>query len=367
MTVYYCKACNKYWSYPVKKCIFCDGELQEINESKYKVIGFTQVAIPSVGNEKVPYFDYLLEDKNGNKIINKSFNNHKIGDTIDLAIADKNDLLIGVVGTGQLGSGIAEYLLRIGYSVILKSRSDVNSKKTIQRISKKLSKDNTNDQVENYLSDLKLTLEYGDMKECDIIIEAVIEDINAKKDVFKTLSTICNKKTIFASNTSSLSIDEISSVTDRPDKCIGMHFFNPVTKMDLIEVIIGKNTSDATKDTIVGFSKDLHKKPIIINNSPGFIVNRLLLPQINEAVKLYENGIATTEDIDAAMKLGLNHPMGPFALADLIGIDVCVLILNTLYQSFKEDRYKPANTLIKLLNEGKVGFKSGEGFYKYNK
>lgn len=365
MSMYQCKECKKSWNYPVKKCIFCDGDIEEVSETQYHVIGSTQVNIPSSGNEKVPYMEYLLEDRNGNKIIKKSFDQHEIGDAIDLGEAKKSGLVVGVVGTGTLGSGIAEYLLRNGCTTIIKSRSDSHCKDVISKISKKLSKDNTAGQVDQLLSSLKAVTNFSDMAHCDLIIEAAVEDIDAKKEVFASLSKVCDAKTIFATNTSSLSIDEIAAVTGRPDKCIGMHFFNPVSKMDLIEVVIGRDTSADTLDRIISFSKDLHKKPISVHNYPGFIVNRLLLPQINEAVKLYETGVAAKEDIDAAMKLGLNHPMGPFALADLIGIDVCVLILNTLYNSLGEERYRPAATMAGLLKDGKLGFKTGEGFYKY--
>lgn len=365
MAVYQCKNCGKRWSYPIKKCIFCQGDVNEELEQKYSVIGYTQVNVPSTGNEKTPYYNYLLEDKNGNKRINKSFDQLNLGDSVDLNENKSKALVVGIVGTGQLGSGIAEYILRNGYPTIIKSRSVDGSKKILAKITKKISKDNTADQVENYLKGLKITTDETDLKNCDIVIEAVIEDIGAKKEAFKALSAVCDKKTIFASNTSSLSIDDIAMVTDRPGKVIGMHFFNPVSKMDLIEVVIGSHTSDTTKEFVINFSRELNKKPILVNNSPGFVVNRLLLPQINEAVKLYEAGIASKEDIDSAMKMGLNHPMGPFALADLIGVDVCVLILNTLYASSKEERYKPADTLNDLLINGKLGYKTGEGFFKY--
>lgn len=365
MTTYYCKACNKYWSYPVKKCIFCKGDIQQIDGVNHTVIGSTQVNVPSKGNEKIPYFEYLLQDSIGNKSIFKSYENLKIGDNIDLSSNKNNDILVGVIGTGTLGSGIAEYLIRKRYPVIFKTRSKDSFGPITARLNKKLSKDNTKDQIDELFKNLTIVIDYRDLANCDIIIEAVTEDIGIKKDIFAELSRICVKKTIFASNTSSLSIDEIAMATDRPDRCIGMHFFNPVSKMDLIEVIIGNKTSEQTNDAIVQFSKNINKKPIVVKNSPGFIVNRLLLPQVNDAIKLYENCIASKEDIDAAMKMGLNHPMGPFALADLIGLDICLLILETLYNNLGEDRYKPAKTLVELVKDNKLGVKSGEGFYNY--
>jgi 3-hydroxybutyryl-CoA dehydrogenase len=365
MTTYYCKACNKHWSYPVKKCIFCKGDIQQIDGVNHAVIGSTQVNVPSKGNEKVPYFEYLMQDSLGNKSIFKSYENLNIGDKSDLNNIKTKDTIVGVIGTGTLGFGIAEYLIRKRYPVIIKTRSKDNFGPITAKMNKKLSKDYTKEQIDSLLKNLTIVTENGDLSSCDIIIEAATEDIGIKKDIFAELSKVCDKKAIFASNTSSLSIDEIAAATDRSDKCIGMHFFNPVSKMDLIEVIIGNKTSEHTKEVIAQFSKNINKKPIVVKNSPGFIVNRLLLPQVNDAIRLYENGIASKEDIDAAMKMGLNHPMGPFALADLIGLDICMLILNTLYESLKEERFKPANTLVDLVNSNKLGIKSGEGFYKY--
>lgn len=362
---YYCENCDKWWSYPVKKCIFCGNDLQEVVETQYEVIGSTQVNVPSADNKKVPYFNYLLEDKNGNKILIKSFENHQIGNIIDLKEESMNKSIytIGIIGTGQMGLGIAEYILRQGHKTIIKTRND--AEKVVSRIEQKLLKDNTEDEVAKYISNLDVILDISKFKGCDLVIEAIPEDINLKKAFFSELSKICDLKTIFATNTSSISIDEIAKSTDRPDKLIGMHFFNPVSRMDLIEVVIGEKTSKDTEEWIINLSKELNKMPVLVENSPGFIVNRLLLPQINEAVYLFEKNIAKKEDIDKAMKLGLNHPMGPFQLADFIGIDICVSILETIYNELKDDKFKPADTLVKMVQNGKLGFKSGEGFYKY--
>ncbi|HMK47930.1 MAG TPA: 3-hydroxyacyl-CoA dehydrogenase family protein [Methanocella sp.] len=365
MITYHCPCCEKYWSYPIKQCIFCKGEIETVSESKYKVIGSTQVFVPSTSNEKVPYFVYLLEDRNGNRMTWKAFEAKEIGDMIDFTADRTDDNTVGVIGTGTLGLGIAEYLLRNHCAVVLKTRSEHSITKSKDKISKKLSKDHTTEDTEKLLKGLTITTEYRDLAGCELIIEAVVEEIQTKKAVFKELSSVCSPETIFATNTSSLSIDAIAVTTDRPERFIGVHFFNPVSKMDLVEVIIGASTSEATKDRVIAFCQAINKKPISVSNAPGFIVNRLLLPQINDAVRLYEAGVARKEDIDAAMKMGLNHPMGPFALADLIGIDICVMILLTLYSSLNEERFKPARTLMELYDSRKLGFKTGEGFYKY--
>ena len=362
---YYCSNCGKWWKYPIKRCIFCGEKVQEIVETEYRIIGFTQVQVPSIENPKVPYFNYLLEDKNGNKIIIKSFQEHKIGGFLDLKEAEKkkNIYTVGVIGTGQMGFGIAEYILNSGHFIIIKTQS--KKEVVISKFIKRISKYHTEEQLNEIMEKLTVTLDYSEMKECDIIIEAVPEDIDTKKIVFKELSKYCKKDTIFATNTSSISIDDIAESTDRPEKFIGMHFFNPVSRMDLIEVVVGNKTSEETQKWILNFSYELQKIPIVVKDSPGFVVNRLLLPQINEAVLLLEENKVNKEDIDKAMKLGLNHPMGPFKLADFIGIDICLSILETIYKNMGDEKYKPANTLVEMVKEGKLGFKSGEGFYKY--
>lgn len=362
---YYCSECEKWWNHPISNCVFCGGNVQEVVETEYKVLGFTQIHVPSTENPKVPYFNYLLEDKNGNKIIIKSLEEYNIGDNLDLKEAEKktNIYKVGVIGTGQMGFGIAEYILKNGHFTVVKTRSQEDH--IISKFKAKLSKDHTEEQINEIMEKLTVTSDYSELKDCDIVIEAVPEDLDTKKVVFEELSKCCSKETIFATNTSSISIDEIAESTDRPENVIGMHFFNPVSRMDLIEVVVGDNTSDDTQKWVLNFSYELQKLPIVVKNSPGFIVNRLLLPQINEAVLLLEEKVAKKEDIDKAMKLGLNHPMGPFQLADFIGLDICLSILETIYHNLGDEKYKPAKTLIEMVDSGKLGFKSGEGFYKH--
>ncbi|MBN1195545.1 MAG: 3-hydroxyacyl-CoA dehydrogenase family protein [Methanomicrobiaceae archaeon] len=336
-----------------------------MKSSEYRVVGSTTVYIPSKSNEKVPYFVYLLEDENGEKIIRKSHKDYKLGTKVDFKSENKTLRSVGVVGTGLMGSQIAEYLLRYGNNVIIKTRDDSRGERVFSKIKTKISKSFTEEETARSLNNLLITTKYSDLSSCDIIIEASAEEIGVKLEIFKELSDNCDGKTIFATNTSSISIDELSKVSKNPENCIGMHFFNPIERMDLIEVIIGRETSEETKRKIIEFSKDLDKNPIIVNNSPGFIVNRLLLPQINEAILLLEEGVASKEDIDSAVKLGLNHPMGPFQLADFIGLDICLSILEVLSKELSDERIKPANMLYLMVNDGKLGYKSKEGFYKY--
>lgn len=363
---YCCKKCNKLWSHPVEKCIFCGSVVEKMEEcNNYEVIGFSEVQVPSTGNEKTPYFIYMLKDMNGNKILKKSFHQYNIGDLFEVETEESRDFNIGVIGTGSLGSQIAEYMLLHGYPTVVKTRSESNIAAIRKRIEKRLAKKLSEKELNVFLKNLLITADYSKLNNCDLIIEAAVEDLETKKEIFRNLSEACNESTIFATNTSSLSIDELAKVTDRPDKFIGMHFFNPVHKMELIEVVVGENTSVATKDFIVQFSTGLDKKPIVVKNSPGFIVNRYLLPQINEAIRMLEAGISSKEDIDSAIKLGLNHPMGPLELADFIGLDVCQSILEVLAEGFGSDRLKPAELLCKKVSEGKLGYKSGEGFYSW--
>jgi 3-hydroxybutyryl-CoA dehydrogenase len=363
--LYYCPNCNKFWTYSVDKCIFCGGNLSQKEETRYHVIGFSEVNIPSTGNERVPYYVNLLEDEHGQKIIKKSFNKYQIGDYFSFEQDLKHGQTIGIIGTGLLGIQLAAYMLQLGYPTILKTRDEKTIHPSLQKIRKILSKQSEEKEVEKILARLFVTIDYSDLKPCDIIIEAVTEDIAIKKDVFNALSGTCSPTTIFATNSSSLSIDTIAENNSNPERFIGMHFFNPVHKMDLVEVVIGTMTSPETQERIVNFALKLNKKPIVVKNSPGYIVNRLLLPQINEAIYILESGISTREDIDNAVVLGLNHPMGPLKLADFIGLDICLSILEVLSDQLGNDKYKPSKLLYQMVKEGKLGYKTREGFYKY--
>lgn len=364
---YCCVHCKKCWNHPVEKCIFCGQEITQIKETRYKVIGYSEVFIPSTGNEKVPYFVNLLEDTRGHKIFQKSFHKNEIGTIIDLQEDMVHDQQVGVVGSGLMGVQLAAYMVQYGFPTVLKTRSEESKRIAYAKIQKNISKRMSEEEVKKSLLNLTISTEYNSLANCDLIIEAIAEDITLKKEIFKELSNVCKPSAIFSTNSSSLSIDELADMTDRPEQCIGMHFFNPVHRMDLVEVVIGNATTDQTKSVIIDLVLKLNKKPIIVKNSPGYVVNRLLLPQINEAILTLEEGVATKEDIDNAVKLGLNHPMGPFELADFIGLDICLSILNVLYTKFDNPKYQPSQLLKTMVEEGKLGFKSGEGFYNYGR
>lgn len=279
---------------------------------------------------------------------------------------------IGILGRGTMASGIVQTFAEKNYDVIMWVRNidEANPRGSLLYIEKALNKQvkkgrMTENTMAEVLNSIEITISYEDLKECDLIIEAISEDIKTKKEVFSTLDKLCKDSTILATNTSSLSITEIANATNRADKVIGMHFFNPVPVMKLVEVIKGIYTSDETKNTIINISNDLGKTPVEVLESPGFIVNRILVPMINEAVGIYADGVATARDIDEAMKLGANHPMGPLALGDLIGLDVCLAIMEVLYNEFGESKYRAHPLLRKMVRGNQLGRKTKRGFYEY--
>lgn len=275
-----------------------------------------------------------------------------------------------VVGNGTMGAGIAQTFAQAGYSVIIKGRSEASVTKAIAGIEKGLNKLVEKGKLEEQkkndtMANISFTLTYEDTNDVDLFVEAVAEDIETKKVTFEEIAKFCKPEAIFATNTSSLSITEIASVTDRADKVIGMHFFNPVPMMKLVEVINGKQTSEEISNKIVELSKAVGKAPVIVDEAPGFVVNRVLIPMINEAVGILADGVASKEDIDEAMKLGANHPMGPLALGDLIGLDVCLAIMEVLYNEFGDSKYRPHPLLRKMVRANQLGRKTKVGFFNY--
>ena len=278
---------------------------------------------------------------------------------------------IFVIGAGTMGSGIVQAFAQKGYEVIVRDIKDEFVDRGIATINKNLSKlvakgKVTEEFKENVLSKITGTTDLNLAADCDLVIEAAVENMEIKKDIFSQLDKICKVETILASNTSSLSITEVASVTNRPDRVIGMHFFNPATIMKLVEVIKGMATSQETFDKVKELSFAIGKEPVEVAESPGFVVNRILIPMINEAVGIFAEGVASVEDIDTAMKLGANHPMGPLALGDLIGLDVCLAIMDVLYNETGDTKYRAHSLLRKYVRAGWLGRKSGKGFYDYN-
>ena len=277
---------------------------------------------------------------------------------------------ICIVGDGIMGGGIVQVVAQSGYEVLWKGFNEETLGRALERLDKNLlrllDKEVIDKAEKNAISKrVTSTLNYEDCKDCDIVIEAINEDMAMKKEVLKTMDKICKSETILATNTSSLSITELASATNRPSKVIGMHFFNPVHAMKLVEVIKGQLTDEDVHNTIYSFAKKIGKVPTTINEAPGFVVNRLLIPLVNEGIAVFAEGVASRDEIDAAMKLGAGYPMGPLALGDLIGLDVCLAIMEILHSEFGDDKYRPHPLLRKMVRANLLGRKTKEGFYKY--
>lgn len=275
---------------------------------------------------------------------------------------------VGVIGAGTMGQGIANAFATAGYNVTVCDIKIEWAQNGINKIGAKLDKLVSREKITAEKAEgIKANLtagEYKDLADCDLIVEAVLEKMEIKKDLFKTLDEICKEDCIFGTNTSSLSVTEIANGIKH--NVIGMHFFNPADRMKLVEVISGENTPVETKEAIIEYSKSLGKTPIEVAEGPGFVVNRILIPMINEACFIYQEGLASVEDIDTAMKLGANHPMGPLALGDLIGLDIVLDVMEVLYTETGDPKYRPCTLLKKMVRAGKLGQKTKQGFYSYN-
>ncbi|NLI70001.1 MAG: 3-hydroxybutyryl-CoA dehydrogenase [Firmicutes bacterium] len=277
---------------------------------------------------------------------------------------------IGVVGAGTMGNGIAQVAAESGFNVIMRDIEDSFVERGLKTIEKNLRRalekgKKTEDEVKETIGRIKGTVDISDLSAAELVIEAAVEKMELKKKILSELDQLCAAEVVIASNTSGLSITEMASATGRAEKVIGMHFFNPVPVMKLVEVIRGNDTSDETFETIMALARKMGKEPIAVNEAPLFAVNRILCPMINEAAFVLMEGVASAEDIDKGMVLGANHPIGPLALADLVGLDVLLLVLDTLYAETGDSKYRPCPLVRKLVRAGHLGRKTGRGFYSY--
>ena len=277
---------------------------------------------------------------------------------------------IGIVGAGTMGSGISQVAALTGYDIVMQDVSDEATNRGLGTIDKSLQRlvdreKITADAKDAAIRKISTTTDLSDLADCDLVIEAATENMDLKLDLFEEIDKVSRPETIIASNTSSLSLTKLASVSNRPDKVIGMHFFNPVPMMALVEIIRALQTSDDTFTTVDELTRELGKTPVSVKDSPGFVVNRMLVPMINEAVFILYEGIASADEIDAAMKLGAGHPMGPLALADMIGIDVCLYVMNILLEEFGDSKFRPCPLLKQMVDAGYLGRKSGKGFFDY--
>jgi len=362
--IFRCSNCRKSWRYPINICLFCGQEVQEEATGSLVVHAVTEVDIPSTEHDRVPYFNVLLRDENDNFFLRKHLHKVTVGEEFIEETGQEQNLKIGIVGTGIMGTGLGALFLQYGYPLTIIGRSEASLDRSRSKIRNLLVKLLEEDETDSRLENTTFEVETATLAECDLIIESIAEDLAVKQQLLKKIEQECSAVCIIATNTSSLSINELSSVLRYPQRFLGLHFFNPVDRMQLVEVVKGTSTSSDTIKKGTSLVESLAKSPVAVNDSPCFIVNRVLMPFLNEAVRIYDDKAASPEDIDKAVVLGLNHPIGPLALIDLIGVDIFVKIMQNLSRSLGSG-YDPGQAALELVEKNHTGRKSGAGFYNY--
>lgn len=364
-----CPVCGLTYAYDLAVCTSCGVELEAEQDDSRVVLAVTEVATPSLGHEDVPYWCALTESQEGHRRILKVSRAVSVGDTLaeDAAAPTGYVHTIGLVGSGVMARGLVELMLSRGHRVVWVGRSLDRLAASRQKVTERLTKFMDEDQTSEALGRLVMSDSTTALAECDIVIEAIVEELEPKQDIIRHIEEVVSKECIIATNTSSLPLDEMSRGMSCPQRFAGLHFFNPPMRMRLVEVVRSPQTDDEIESILVQFAESLGKTPIPVAAGPGFVVNRVLMPLLNEAVRALEDGIAPAEAIDEAVMLGLNHPMGPLALADLIGLDVVTNIMDDLHSRLGDEAYAPRPLLKRLVEEGKLGRKTGEGLFTHTR
>lgn len=361
-----CPSCERTFAYPIDECMLCRVALDEVEQHGGEVIAVTEVSAPSLGHEDVPYWCALVSLGDGAHTIVKRDVPISVGETMSFGLADESAVYrIGVVGSGVMARGLVELFLGRGQGVVWVGRSLERLERSMAKVRERLARVMDEDQLSEVNARIDLSADLGALADCDLVIEAVIEEVEPKLEILRQIEGVVSRDCLIATNTSSLPLDVLATVLDAPERFGGMHFFNPPTRMRLVEVVRAPQTSDETDARLYELSVLLGKIPIRVANGPGFVVNRVLMPLLNEGVRALEDGAAPAADIDEAIRLGLNHPMGPLALADLIGLDVVVSIMEDLHERLGDEAYAPRPMLRELVEQGRLGRKTGSGFFDY--
>jgi 3-hydroxybutyryl-CoA dehydrogenase len=362
-----CPNCGRDYAYDLEQCTWCRVSLEKRESTRATIVAITEVNAPSLGHEDVPYWCAVARADDGSQAIVKLDHSVSIGSTLAFGAEAEAELaVVGILGTGTMGRSLAELLLGRGHRVIWCGRSDERLAASRARLLDRLGRVMDEEQVAHADGMLTTCTSHGALVGCDVVIEAVVEEMEPKQAALAAAETSMRPGAILATNTSGLSIDELATALSRPEDFGAMHFFNPATRMRLVETAIGRSTSAETSEFLDVFARSLGKIPVRVAAKPAFAVNRALMPLLNEAVRELEEGVAPAESIDEAIRLGLNHPMGPLALADLIGLDVVVKIMVNLAERTRDETYAPRPLLLQKVADGLLGRKSGAGFYVYD-
>jgi len=360
-----CPECDRTYGYELPECTWCRVPLEVVHAETRHVVAVTEVNVPSIGHEDVPYWVALSRDGEDLLHIEKSDKAVSPGDVLSSVPDPVRQGTVGVIGTGVMGRGLVELLLGLGWRVRWLSRSVENAGTARDRVFDRLLRSMDQAEIDAAASRLEISIDESSLADCDLVVEAVVEDLETKKRVLRHIEPSIRRDAVLATNTSGLPLQELADVLEHPERFGALHFFNPVTRMRLVETSVVPSTSAETSAALDEFAESLGKQPVRVKARPAFIVNRVLMPLINEAVRSLAEEAASAEHIDEAIRLGLNHPMGPLALADLIGLDIVVDIMDNLVEQTGDRSYAPEPFMQRLVDVGHLGRKSGQGFYDY--